>query len=262
MRELAGTELGEIDAVGGTQATDLPLVIRALRRVVAPLVDETVPDVDVDDSGLLGPAAVELVEVRGVRAGLAVALRRQTDPQHRDAGAFERCDHRVDAPDVGELPLLRVKLPGSVGGLARLLGRHVHVFGGFSRRGRLLLRVRRRGRDRRRRGGSGLARLCIRLRRAWARRRRCFFADRLTVVVSEHHDDEFRFLGRDDLARHLRPFEVAALVIADQTGIGAVLAHDGDLRVFREGVLEPIGQPIRIGVAHDDDRGRRLGLLL
>src|SRR5262245_41519725 len=41
------------------------------------------------------------------------------------------------------------------------------------------------------------------------------FADRLTVVVSDHHDDEFGLLGRNDLARHLRPLEIAALIVAD-----------------------------------------------
>ena len=40
MRELARAELGEIDAVAGAQAANLPFVVRPLRRVPAGLVDE------------------------------------------------------------------------------------------------------------------------------------------------------------------------------------------------------------------------------
>ena len=35
-----------------------------------------------------------------------------------------------------------------------------------------------------------------------------------------------------------------------------MLAHDADLGLLREGILEPIGEPIRHGVAHHHDRGR------
>ena len=63
MGELAGAELGEIDAVAGAQAADLPFVVRSLRIVTARLVDETVPDIDVNDSCFLRPATVELVEI-------------------------------------------------------------------------------------------------------------------------------------------------------------------------------------------------------
>ena len=41
-----------------------------------------------------------------------------------------------------------------------------------------------------------------------------------------------------------------------------MLAHDRDLGLLRERILQPVGQPIRIGVSQHDDRGRRLGLLL
>src|SRR5262249_27409080 len=85
-------------------------------------------------------------------------------------------------------------------------------------------------------GCAGRARLCrlsIRLGRGGTSHRRGgLFADRLTVVVSDHHDDEFGLLGRNDLARHLRPLEIAALIVADQAGIGAMLTYDADLRVF------------------------------
>src|SRR5262249_3115077 len=72
--ELARAELGEIEAVVGAQAPDLALVVRALRGEPAGLVDEAVPDVDVDDARLLGPAAVELVEIGRILAGFGAAL--------------------------------------------------------------------------------------------------------------------------------------------------------------------------------------------
>jgi hypothetical protein len=50
MGQLAGAGLGEIDAIGATQAADLALEIRPLRGVPALLVDETLPDVDIDDA--------------------------------------------------------------------------------------------------------------------------------------------------------------------------------------------------------------------
>src|SRR5262249_11844011 len=152
-------------------------------------VDEAVPDVDIHDSRLLGPAAVELVEIGGIGARLGAALRRQTYPHHRNAGALEGGDGRIDAPDIGELPLLRVDFPRSIGCLARLLRRHIiGVFGGLGGGGRLLLRVGRRGRNRRGRNrwSRGWARLCrlrIRLGRGGTSPRRGgLFANRLTVV--------------------------------------------------------------------------------
>src|SRR5215813_2584425 len=163
--KLAGAELGVIDAVAAAQAANLSFVIRPLRRVAARLVDEAVPDVDIHDSRLLGPAAVELVEIGGIGARLGAALRRQTYPHHRNAGALEGGDGRIDAPDIGELPLLRVEFPRSIGCLARLLRRHVGVFGSLGGGGRLLLRVGRRGRNWRGCGRAWLCRLRIRLGR-------------------------------------------------------------------------------------------------
>jgi hypothetical protein len=155
-----------------------------------------------------------------------------------------------------------MELPRAVVGLPRLLRRHVG--GRFRRRGllgRLLLGIGRRRRRRRNRRRAGLRRLCRSLRRR-SHDRRLLFADGLTVVVADHHDDEFRLLGSDDLARHLRPLDVAARVVANEPGIGAMLAHDADLGLLRKGVFEPVGEPVGVGVAHDHDRGRGLGLLL
>ena len=97
-----------------------------------------------------------------------------------------------------------------------------------------------------------------------------FFADRLPIVVAHHHDDVFGLFCRDDLARYLRPFAVAALIVADEAEIGAVFAHDADLGLLGKGILKPIGKPVRVGVAHHHnlDRGilawrrrRRVGII-
>ncbi len=107
----------------------------------------------------------------------------------------------------------------------------------------------------RRRGGSRLAG-----GRCGARRRRTL-ADRLMIAGSDHHHDELRLFGRDDLARGLRPVHVAFGIVADQARAGAMLAHDADLGPFRERVLEPVGEPIGHRIAHDHDGGgdRRIG---
>src|SRR5262249_9601632 len=97
--KLARAVVGEINAIAAAQAPDLTFIVRTLRRVAAGLVDETVPDVGVDDARLLGPTAVNFVEIGRVLAWLGAALRRQPDPDHRNAGALERRDGRIDALD-------------------------------------------------------------------------------------------------------------------------------------------------------------------
>jgi hypothetical protein len=94
-------------------------------------------------------------------------------------------------------------------------------------------------------------RLC-RLRVRW-RRRRNLLTDGLAIVVSDHHDDEFGFLGSDDLARHLRPLTIAALIVTNETGIGAMFAHDADLGLLGKGIFKPVSEPIGIGIAHHHD---------
>src|SRR5262245_7798060 len=270
MGKLARAELGEVDAVAAAQAADLAFVVRTLRRVAAGLVDEAVPDVDIDDARLLGAAAIELVEIGRVLARLGTALRGETDPEHRNAGALERRDGGVDPLDVGELPLFRAEFPRPVVGLARLLRRHVRILWHRFRRLRLLLGVGRRRRTLLRRGRlRGRCRWLLRaaLRRGGParlsrRRRRSLLADRLAIVVADHHDDELGFLGGDDLARHLRPLDVAARVVADEAGIGAMLAHDRNLGFLGKCVLEPVGQPVRVAIAHHHDRGGGLRLFL
>ena len=90
-------------------------------------------------------------------ARLCAALRSETNPDHRHTGAFECRNGGVDALDVRELPLFRVKFPGAVGRLARLFRRHLGM--PFYCLGRLLLGVRphRRACRRSRRGRSAFA---------------------------------------------------------------------------------------------------------
>jgi len=89
------------------------------------------------------------------------------------------------------------------------------------------------------------------------RGRRSFFTDRLAIVVSDHHDDEIGFLGGDDLARHLRPFAIATPIVTNETGIGAVFAHDADIGPLGKSLFKPVGQPVSVRIAHyhDLDRG-------
>ena len=57
-RKLAGAELSEVDAIAGAQSASLPLVVWSLRRELAGIINEAVPDVHIDDASLLGPTAV------------------------------------------------------------------------------------------------------------------------------------------------------------------------------------------------------------
>ena len=93
--------------------------------------------------------------------------------------------------------------------------------------------------------------------RGSARRRCCrrALADRLAVVDADHHDDEFRLFGRDDFARNLRPFGLAAGLVTDEARGGAMLAHNAEFRLLGERVLEAVGEPIGHGVAHHHDWG-------
>ncbi len=156
-----------------------------------------------------------------------------------------------------------MEFPGTIGGLARLLGREVRGrrLGrrGLRLLGGLMLGV---GRGRSGAGRRRLCRLRIGLRRARAHGCRRLFTDQLAVVVADHHDDELGLLGRYDLARHLRPLVLAAPAVADEPGIGAMLAHDGDVGVLGVGVFEAVSEPVGIGVAHDHDAGGGVGLLL
>ncbi len=213
--------------------------------------------------GALGAGAIELVEVdRGGRLA-GIALRRQADPEHRHVGALERGDGRVDALHVSGLPGLALELqrPGrrlrllllGRGGRRRLcclLGSLLHfgvLLGGAGLRA-ALRRIR-------------ILKLGIVLRRrlrrvAPGRRRRRTVADRLPVVEADHHHDELGLIRRDRLAHDLRPFHIAPRIVADETRIGPVLAHDAELRLFGERVFQAIGEPVGHRVAQHQNRRR------
>src|SRR5262249_32818861 len=54
----------------------------------------------------------------------------------------------------------------------------------------------------------------------------------------------------------LRPLDLAARVVANDTRVRALLAHDADLRLLRVSILKSIGEPVGHTIAHDDDVGR------
>src|SRR5262249_58518513 len=72
----------------------------------------------------------------------------------------------------------------------------------------------------------------------------------------DHHDDEFGLLGSDDLARHLRPFALAALIVTDETGISAMFAYDADFGLLGKGVFKPEGKPVSVRITHHHDLNR------
>src|SRR4029079_14510429 len=118
----------------------LPLLIRSLRCVLAGLINEAFPNVDIDDSGLLGPTAVKVVEVSRVGSGFRTALRGQTHPDHWTPGARECIYGGIDTSNIGELPFVALEFPRTQCRLPRLRG---HI-GGFRRLlwlGRLLFCV-------------------------------------------------------------------------------------------------------------------------
>src|SRR6516164_3236833 len=111
----------------------------------------------------------------------------------------------------------------------------------------------------------GLYRLRVR-----RRGRRSLLTDGLAIIVSDHYDDEVGFLGNDDLARHLRPLAIAALIVTDETGLGVMFAHDADFGLIGKGIFEPECKPVSVRITHhhDLDRGilarrgrRRVGVI-
>src|SRR5215470_12132649 len=221
-------------------------MIRSLWREPPVLIDKAVPNIDIDNSCLLSLAAVEFVEISRLGTRVCATLGGQTNPDDRNAGALQCRDSGIDALDVSELPLFRLEFPRSVVRRARLCRRQV----GMLLLDRLPLQIRSRRWDRR-------GRLC-RLRIRW-RKRRGLLTDGLAIIVSDHHNDEFGFLGNDDLARHLRPLAIAALIVTDETGIGAMFAHDADFGFLGKGIFKPEGKPVSVRITHhhDLDRGIR-----
>src|SRR5262249_35099270 len=73
VRKLALPGLSEMDAVGGTQASNLPIERRATRHEVAGLIDEAVPCVDVETAHLTRALRKDLVEIDDVGRQLRIA---------------------------------------------------------------------------------------------------------------------------------------------------------------------------------------------
>ena len=250
VRELARAVFGEIDAVARTQPPHLAFIVRAEIRVLAGLVHESVPHVDIDHAGALGARAIEIVEIDRVGGGFGAADRGQADPEHRHALALEGRNRIVDAFRVNLRPFIAAKFDSAVHTLAALrLGRDAR---------RLIL----------------LAGLILFLRTLVG----VFFvllflgvlvglfgqialADVLAVADAEHHDHVVGLLLREDIARDVPPVEIAFRLVAQQAGIYLVLTDDGDFRRVRKRVFQSIGEPVGHAVAHHHDRRRGRGCI-
>ena len=89
--------------------------------------------------------------------------------------------------------------------------------------------------------------------------------DRPALVETDHHHDEIRLVGIENLARRLRPVGIVAARVAfhvgaDQARQCAVPAQDPDVGRFRRRLLEPVGQPVRHRVAEHHHGGERRGI--
>ena len=94
------------------------------------------------------------------------------------------------------------------------------------------------------------------------RRARRLLADRIADAApirdAEHHHDEIRLLGVQQVARRGRPVVgLTARLDPDQPGIRARLAQDAELRGLGEGFLEAIAKPVGERVAEHHDVERR-----
>src|SRR6516165_4021908 len=102
--------LGEIHAVASTQPPGLTLEIRPLHSKIAIFIDKAVPNIDINNSGSLGPLAIKLVQVAYVAARPGATNCRQPYPNNRYALALERRNHCVNALGVECRPLLGVEI--------------------------------------------------------------------------------------------------------------------------------------------------------
>src|SRR5450755_3272249 len=104
MGELARSGLGEVHAVAGAEASRLAFEIRTRRGEAAVLVDEAVPHIDIDDAGLVGAAAIEIVQEWNIGRRALAPQWRQADPEDRHTRRLECRDGVVDPPDVSLAP--------------------------------------------------------------------------------------------------------------------------------------------------------------
>ncbi|EJW09533.1 hypothetical protein A33M_1207 [Rhodovulum sp. PH10] len=238
MGELAGAGLGEMHAVRRAQAADLAFDVGAGGGEAAVLVDEAVPDVDIDDAGALGAAAIEIVEIAEIAHRAGAAHRRGADPEHRHAGALQRGDGGVDPLDIEFRPFFRAKLVAWPGAAV------VVIVVGIGR------------------GGLSCGLTCG-LLRIGARR----LVDRPAVLEADHHHHVVRVLGRQRLADIGRPVGVLALQVGahlalDQARPGLHLAHHAHLGRLLERHFEPVGEPVGERVAEHHHGGGRRGVRL
>ncbi len=208
VRQLPGAGLGEIDAVGGAQAAHLAFIVGTEGRELSGVVDEAVPDIDVDDTGAFGALTIEVVEIKRIGGRLGTADRRQPDPEHRHAFALERGNGLIDALGINGSPLVATEFEHA--------GRRRFCFGFRCGDGlvfRLVLRrlvalfliaillV------------AGLLTFGLLFFRLLGE---IFFPDVLAVADADHHDDVVRLLLGEDVAHDMPPIEVALGVVAQQ----------------------------------------------
>src|SRR6185437_12564581 len=224
MREFARAGLSEKHPVPRPQPPVLAFIVRPVGGELTALVNEAVPHVDIDGAGTLGPRAIEVIEIDGVRGGLGAFDRRQADPEYRHALTLKRGDRVVDALRINLGPLVAAKFYSAIGFFALLrFGRDRRLFGIVRR----LFIV------------GGLIGLALILRvfflfvfllvvlrllffRKFAR------ADVLAIGDTKHHHHVIGFLLRQDIPRHVPPIEIALALIAQQARMILVLADDRD----------------------------------
>ena len=182
--ELAGPGLGEVHAIAGAQPPGLAFKFGTRLGIVAVLIDEAVPDVDIDDAGLVGADCDRDRSGMGYRPPMPAPQWRQTDPKHRYTRCLERRDGVVDPPDIRSLQASvrnsRVLLPREGCGSGAVGPSGSEHFGFRACRARTL-----RCRPAAAAGFTS------------ARVRRDLFPHLLAVVDPNHHQHEFRFLRRD-----------------------------------------------------------------
>src|SRR6185369_4515421 len=247
------TGLGEEDTVRRPQAAHLAFVIRSEVRVFSALVDEAVPDIDVDNTRAFGARPVEIVEINRIGRRFGTAERRQADPDHGHALALHRIDRFIDALGINFRPLIGAEFDCAAGLLRRLRLRlrsgSLFLFGVlffilailFGRRlfGLVLLAFR------------VVAFFLVGLLWDFA------LANARTIADAHHHHDVVGFLLREDIAGNTPPVEIAFGLVSHQTRVKLVFADDRDFRGIRERIFEPVAKPIGHGVAKNDDRRRR-----
>src|SRR5262249_44663659 len=222
-------------------------------RVFSALVDEAVPDIDVDNPRAFRARAIKIVEIDRIGGRFGATQRRQADPDHGHALAFHCGDRFVDALGIDFRPLF-----GSEFDSATCLLRWLRFRLGS---GWLLLLF-------------GVLFLVLRV--LFGRRLFCLvflvllilafllvgvlgglaLANAFAIADAQHHHDVVGFLLREDIAGDTPPVEIALGFVTHQPRVKLVFPDDRDFRRIRERVFETVAKPIGHGVAQDDNRRR------